>query len=324
MAKTTLGSLSRQLTSEVDAYAYLEDLRWKGAPVCPHCNGRDVYFIQPKNGESRKTRTGAQSERRVWKCREKRCGKQFSVLTGTIFHGTKIPVRTWVLVFFDFMADKNGMSAREVERKYGMCPRSAWHMLHRIRAAMANDWSGIWENTTVLADEAYIGGEPKNRHANKRGHSRRGRGTEKMPVVSVLNDATGEVRSTVTARVDGWTLGQIVLGNAEPSGSILVTDTFKGYNLVGSYFSKHIMVNHHAGEYVRDGYTTNRVESYFSQLKRSIDGTHHHVTVKHLHRYTGEHDLRRSTCKMTDAERMAEVMGQVEGRLTYAALTGSA
>jgi ISXO2-like transposase domain len=74
---------------------------------------------------------------------------------------------------------------------------------------------------------------------------------------------------------------------------------------------------------VKDGYTTNRVESFFSQLKRSIDGTHHHVTVKHLHRCVNEHDLRRSTCKLTDAERMYEVMGQLEGPLTYKELKGA-
>ena len=57
-------------------------------------------------------------ERRVWKCRD--CRKQFSVLTGTMMHATKVPIRTWILVIFEMMADKNGMSAREVERKYGV------------------------------------------------------------------------------------------------------------------------------------------------------------------------------------------------------------
>jgi ISXO2-like transposase domain len=162
-----------------------------------------VYLIQDKNGVSRKTRTGAQSERRVWKCRGQGCGKQFSVLTGTIVHGTKIPVRTWVLVFLDFMADKNGMSPREVERKYGMCPRSAWHMLHRIRKAMAAGDAGLWENTTVIADEAYIGGDPKNRHADKRRTAKTGRGTDEDPVVSILDNVTGEVRSRVVASPGG-------------------------------------------------------------------------------------------------------------------------
>jgi transposase-like protein len=70
----------------------------------------------------------------VWKCRD--CRKQFSVLTGTIFHGTKIPIRTWLMVTFDASTAKNGISAREIERKYGLTPRSAWHLMHRLREAM--------------------------------------------------------------------------------------------------------------------------------------------------------------------------------------------
>jgi transposase-like protein len=275
-----------------------------------------VYLIQPKNGTSRATRTGAQSERRVWKCRSKTCGKQFSVLTGTIMHGTKIPVRTWVLVYFDFMTSKNGMSAREVERKYGVCPRSAWFMMHRIREAMAWDWADRFSGT-VIADEAYIGGDPKNRHASARGPERSGRGTEKVPVVSIINAETGEVRSHVVAHVDGMTLGRILMGNVDPVGSTLVTDKWKGYILPGSFFSKHETVDHSAGEYVRDGFTTNPVESFFSQLKRSIDGTHHHVSVEHLHRYVTEHDFRRSTHAVYDSDRMARLLTQIEGRVTY-------
>ena len=56
----------------------------------------------------------------MWKCRA--CRKQFSVLTGTIFHGAKIPVRTWVLVVFEMASRKNRVAAREVERKYDLTP----------------------------------------------------------------------------------------------------------------------------------------------------------------------------------------------------------
>lgn len=316
MTKTTIASLSREVTTEAEAYAYLEGLRWKGCPTCAHCDGSDVYLITPKNGTSRATRTGAQSERRVWKCRE--CSKQFSVLTGTIMHGTKLPIRIWVLVYFDFMSAKNGMSAREVERKYGVCPRSAWFMLHRIREAMRWDHrrDGRFHGL-VVADETYMGGHPKNRHANDPRNARDGRGTEKVPVVSILDEATGEIRSHVVANVTGHTLGTILAGNVDWDGSTLVTDSWKGYNPVGQFFSKHERIDHSAGEYVRDGYTTNRVEGFFSQLKRSIDGTHHRVSEPHLHRYVTEHDFRFTTCKSSDADRMARLLGQVEGRVTY-------
>ena len=69
-AKTTIASLSRQIVTEADAYAFLEELCWGDAPVCAHCQGENVYLIPPTNGVSRKTAGGTMSERRVWKCRD--------------------------------------------------------------------------------------------------------------------------------------------------------------------------------------------------------------------------------------------------------------
>ena len=64
--------------------------------------------------------------------------------------------------------------------------------------------------------------------------------------------------------------------------------------------------------------TTNTVEGYFSQLKRSIDGTHHHVSRRHLPKYLGEFDYRYSTRKMSDGDRMVETIKRAEGkRLRY-------
>ncbi len=127
--KLTVVQIADRLRSEADAYRYLEELRWgEGEPGCPHCGETGATYIQPTNGVSRKTRTGEMSERRVWRCVH--CRKQFSVITGTVFHGTKVPLRTWVLVVFEMVSSKNGISAREVERKYGVCPRTAWHMMH--------------------------------------------------------------------------------------------------------------------------------------------------------------------------------------------------
>ncbi|HSH58872.1 MAG TPA: transposase [Acidimicrobiales bacterium] len=121
---TTVLQLADRLRSEADAYRYLEEMRWgNGDPVCPHCDSLGASYVEPANGVSRKTRTGAMSERRVWRCFT--CRKQFSVLTGTIFHGTKVPIRTWVFVLAEMCASKNGIAAREVERRYGVCARTA-------------------------------------------------------------------------------------------------------------------------------------------------------------------------------------------------------
>ena len=81
---------------------------------------------------------------------------------------------------------------------------------------------------------------------------------------------------------------------------------------------RHETVNHFAGQYVnKRGAGTNLEEGFFSQLKRSIDGTHHHVSREHLHRYLGEFVFRYSTCKMSDYGRMRTLAKQMEGRLSY-------
>jgi hypothetical protein len=72
------------------------------------------------------------------------------------------------------------------------------------------------------------------------------------------------------------------------------------------------------------GASTNKAENFFSQLKRSIDGTHHHVSREHLDRYVGEFAFRHSTHRLPDTERIHILMGQTTGRrLSYKRVTQS-
>jgi transposase-like protein len=318
----TVTALADRLRTEGDAYRYLEELRWGDAqPACLHCGSEDTTFIVPKNGHSRKTRTGAASERRVWRCRS--CRRQFSVLTGTIFHGTKVSIRTWVFVVFEISSSKNGVSAREIERKYGVCCRTAWFMLHRIREAMTNDGLLQTMRGTIVADETWIGGDPKNLHEKQRRavrpyHPGMNVRTDKTPVLSLINAETGEARSRVVPNVTGAVLRKVMSENVDIPASVLHTDSGPQYKVLGQEFAFHGAVNHADGEYVRDGISTNKAENFFSQLKRSLDGTHHHVSREHLDRYLAEFDYRYSTRKMSDTARMERLVGQVGGkRLTY-------
>jgi transposase-like protein len=315
-----LSTLAKHFSDEAAAWELIEKMRWPDGPVCPHCGDRNrAYFIKPR--KPRTTSTGAVSYRRLWKCA--RCRKPFSALIGTIFERTHIPLSKWLLALYMMSAKKNGVAANELRRTLGVTQPTAWYMLHRIRLAMAGPYKTLFHGT-VMDDETYVGGEPKNRHAwqRERDGEQDGRGTQKQPVVALIDAETGEVRSHVVANVDGFTLGKIIIGNTDPVGSVLVTDGFKGYNLAASHFPKHMVVDHSAGQYVKDGYSTNAVECFFSQLKRSIDGTHHHVSVEHLHRYVAEHDFRYSTRKVSDTARMQRIVDQAEGqRLTYRKMT---
>jgi transposase-like protein len=317
----SIPALMKRLPTEESAWELMEDLRWSGRPVCNHCGSvAKHYFLKPRDPEGRRTRTGAVTIRRVWKCKD--CRKQFTVLTGTIFHGSKIPLRTWLFVVFEMCASKNGVAAREIERKYDVTPKSAWFMVHRIREAMKREpLAGLLGNTTVVVDETFMGGKPKNMHANKRplfGHD-----ANKTAVVSLIDTKTGEVRSEVAANVSGRNLRRVITENVDAITSELHTDQWRGYIRIGEQFASHKTVNHADGEYVGDeGQTTNHAEGYFSQLKRSIDGTHHHVSREHLSRYLAEFDFRATTRMVNDSERMRFVMDRTGGRrLTYRPLT---
>jgi transposase-like protein len=313
MEKVTMNSLAKRITDEASAYAYLESLRWPNGPVCPHCGNRKAYFLKPAGGgKSRATRTGAPSQRRVWKCAK--CRKQFSVTTGTIFHGSKVPLQTWLFVFFEMVSNKNGLAAREVERRYDVSPKTAWYMCHRIRTAMASRAPHLMTGV-VVADETFIGGDPHNLHADER-KARKANQRDKTPVVSLIDADTGEVRSRVVANVQGRTIKAVIAENVDRHNAILHTDSAIQYTAIGRGFVQHHTVNHRLGQYVDlvTGASTNKAENYFSQLKRSIDGTHHNVSREHLDRYLGEFDFRYSTCHLTDTERMARLMGQTGGR----------
>jgi transposase-like protein len=315
-----LFTLAKHFSDEGAAWELVEKMRWPNGPICPHCGdtGR-AYFLKPRDG-SRTTTTGRVTCRRLWKCAA--CRKKFSVLVGTIFERSQVPLSKWLLALYLMSASKNGIAANELRRTLDVTQATAWFVLHRLRKAMEAAPPGHLAIGTLVADEAYIGGNPKNRHGSVKAVG--GRGTSKTPVFALINAATGEVRSRVVANVDGRTLGRAIREVVDPAGSTLWTDKWGGYTRLGHEFKRHIAVDHDRGEYVRDGGGTNRAENYFSQLKRSLDGTHHHVSKEHLHRYLAEHDFRYSTCKMSDTARMAKLIDQAEGRrLTYRRVTAA-
>lgn len=319
----------RRLTSEAAAYELLEQLRRNGEPVCPHCGTiGQATFLQPVNGVSRATRTGKPSQRRVWKCNA--CRKQFTVLVGTIFHDTKIPVRTWVLVILEMVASKNGVAARDIERKYDLTNKTAWFMLQRIREAIKCDPLPGLLSGTVAADESSYGGKPHNQFKAKPAPRRGWMGSRvrmDKPIVLALADTRmGEVRSRVIADVKGPTLREAIAEQVEMGATTLVTDEAPGYQQFSGEMKGHARVNQACDEYVNPrGYTTNQAEAYFGQLKRSIDDTHHHVSREHLARYLAQHDFLRSTYTLGDSTRLCLLVAQTGGRrLTYKPLTGAA
>jgi len=172
---------------------------------------------------------------------------------------------------------------------------------------LASLFSGI-----VEADEMYVGPRTKGQ-----GHGL----DEKVPVVTVI-ERGGRAKSVVASDNTGKVLVPLVAGSVAP-GTAVVTDSWKGYNDLRHHVAKHETVNHRVKEWTRGEWTTNTVEGFFGQVRRSITGTHHRVTNKHVERYLAEYDFRYSTRKSSDSKRLETLVSQVGGkRLTYDELRG--
>jgi len=311
---TNVSELAKHFSDEGAAYELLERIRWPDGPICPHCGVIDhAYYLAPLSGV-RVTRTGKVSYRRVWKCAD--CRQQFSVLVGTIFEDSHLPLSKWLLAIHLLCAGKNGVSALELSRTLGIAYKSAWHMAHRIRYAMTQPALAAKLQGTVESDETYIGGKRKGFATRQEAALHR---MDNKTPVHTLVERGGEARSRVLQAVTGDTLGEALREQVEPSAT-LMTDELKAYRTLGREFAAHELVNHSAGEYARGAAHINTAEGFFSQLKRSIDGTHHHVSAWHLHRYLSEFDFRYSTRKMKDGERTERAIRQTAGkRLQYRA-----
>jgi transposase-like protein len=327
-----LSTLAKHFSDEAAAWELVEQMRWPDGPVCPRCGERNrAYFIKPLICH-RTTSTGRVSYRRLWKCAA--CRRQFSVLVGTIFERTQVPLSKWLLALYLMSASKNGIAANELRRTLDVTQPTAWFMLHRLREAMRRSSIETMKGT-IVSDETYIGGNPSRMNKKTRArweerkntpHSGRTSGmTDKTPILSLVNAETGEIRTQVIPRVDGSNLRKAISEQVDMAGSVLWTDEGSWYNQLGEEFIRHNAVNHQDKQYVGpNGESTNKLENYFSQLKRSIDGTYHHVSREHLHRYLTEFDFRYTTCKMSDSARMERIMEQSEGRrLTYRRVTAA-
>ena len=317
-----LADLAQHFSDEEKARSFLEKERWPEGAICPHCGelGR-AYRLEPKDNGKTHVRQG------VWKCGG--CREQFTVMVGTIFEGSHIPLHKWLLATHLLCASKKGMSAHQLRRMLGITYKSAWFMAHRIRHAMAQDsfcgkLSGI-----VEMDETYIGGKLRcGSQITKPGERPKdylSPVANKEAVVSVLQRG-GSVRSYHVERVTAKNLKPIIKEMVAENAH-LMTDTSTVLASVGRK-RKHSQVNHNAKEYVRreDGVciTTNAVEGYFANLKRGINGVYHHVGKNHLHRYLSEFDFRYNARDVSDGERTRlAIKGAGGKRLKYAERSGA-
>jgi hypothetical protein len=243
------------------------------------------------------------------------------VTKGTIFEDSHIPLNVWLMTIHLVCSSKKGMSAHQIHRMLGITYKAAWFMVHRLRYAASQDPMAEQLTGIIEVDEAYIGGRlrlPK-RVNGKRPVDTPSAVDNKQAVVSMVQRG-GDVRSYHVQKVTAANLRPVLYHNIE-YGARIMTDS--GTVLHGAIHPrKHDQVNHKEDEYARyEGgicISTNTVEGFFSLLKRGVNGTFHHVSAKHLHRYLSEFDFRYNARRITDGERSCQLIRKVHGkRLMY-------
>jgi transposase-like protein len=138
-----------------------------------------------------------------------------------------------------------------------------------------------------------------------------------------MRERGGRTRAIVVPEIDKRTLYLAILRNVERN-SILHTDEHRGYEGVDRLSYTHQAINHGSGEYVRNGVTTNSIESVFAVMQRGLHGVYHHASRKHLARYVNEFTWRLNdgNVKRHSLERLDSFVDAVTGkRITYSRLT---
>jgi transposase-like protein len=301
---TTLQEAIVFFSDPVNCREYLVAQRWPNGVTCPKCSSMNVLFMDKYNR---------------WKCREKHDSPQFTLKTGTIMEDSPIGLDKWLMVMWQVVNSKNGISSCEVAKAIGITQKSAWFLDHRIRFSLSmgpgNKLSG-----QVEADETFIGGKARNMHTHERARKITGTGGKDKTAVMGILERGGKIRTKVVDNTKKKTL-QSEIREHVLAGSALFTDALKSYEGLDEF--QHEVVDHAVG-YVRGEVHTNGLENFWSLLKRGLSGTYVSVEPFHLFRYLDEQAFRYNNRKsFDDKTRFDMAVRQVVGkRLTWNQLIG--
>lgn len=265
----TLQEFSEWFPSEEACAQYLRRLRWADGFRCPGCGGDKAW----------------PTRRDELRCAQ--CQRQTSVTAGTIFQGTRKPLRMWFLTMWYVTNQKLGGSALGMQRILGLGSyQTAWTWLHKMRRAMVRPGRDQLAGR-VEVDETYVGGNEEDV---------RGRQTETKAIVVVAIEVLeprglGRVRLRRVTGVSGASLIPFVCEVVAP-GSVVHTDGWRGYNQLGQHGYRHkrsILATSDDPAHV----VMPAVHRVASLLKRWLLGTHQGgVSAKHLDYYLDEFTFR--------------------------------
>lgn len=256
----TLNEFLKRFPDEKSCQKYLKELRWPDQVPCPQCGHGKSWM---------------RKERSIWDCPG--CGHQISLLAGTIFQDSHLPLQTWFHAIWWVTNQKSGFSALSLQRALGLGSyRTAWSLLHKLRASMVRpDRNKL--NGEVEVDEVFLGGE----------HNKQ--------LVAVAAEIDGKKTGRIRMEHIPDRTAKSLIGFVDRNitrGSTIVTDGLKNYcGVQGEGFIHKPMRKPYFWE-DQDPDADSllpRVHRVASLLKRWYYGTHHgRIAVKHLNAYLDE------------------------------------
>ncbi len=268
MAKApTVQDFFNKFSTDEACLEHLMMLRFGNPMYCPKC-GAEGQFAKLKKLPAYACPT---------------CGHHIHPMVGTPFERSRTPLQKWFYAMYLFTTSRHGVPAKELQRQLGVTYKTAWRMGHQIRKFMGAVDGDPPLSGHVEVDETYIGG--------RRAGGKRGRGAPGKTVVFGMLERDGDIMTRVVPNVRRATLERHIVENIK-GGTTVSTDELKSYAKIARFGYDHGTVNHSADQWVDGIHHTNSIEGFWSQIKRSIRGTHIHVSRKHLSKYLGEFEFR--------------------------------
>jgi len=265
----TVQEFFKQFPDDDTCLDYLMHLRHGESLDCPKC-GKHGKFHRIKRHPAYEC---------AW------CGFEIYPMVNTMFHRSHVLLQKWFYALYLFTTTRHGVPAKELQRQLGVSYPTALRMSHKIRVFMGKVDGDPPLTGHVEIDETYIGGKrPKIKGFT-------GRGAKGKTVVMGILERDGEVFTKIVPTAGRKSLIPPIVERLKP-GTRISTDEWAPYRILSSLGYIHDTVDHGAKEYARGDVHVNALEGFWSQLKRSIRGTHVHVSPKHLSKYLDEFEFR--------------------------------
>lgn len=260
----------KQFRDDETCLQHLFNVRFGQGYICPSCE-------RPSNWYRIKAE-------RAYSCQW--CGRHLHPTVGTPFAQTRTPLQLWFYAIYLFTTTRNGVAAKELQRQLGVTYKTAWRMAGLIREHMADVDGDIpigGFTKQVEIDETFLGGKVSRKDMNPLANK---------DIVLGMMERGGDIVMAVIPDRRENTMTPIIKQHVKLHTTVN-TDDWGAYRNLDREGFFHKKVNHQAGEYVsKSGATVNGIESFWSQLKRMVNGTHIHVSGKHLWKYAKEAEYR--------------------------------